>query len=147
MSSGFVLALFGPTASGKTAVAEALASRFPAELISADSMQVYRGLPILTNQPGTPTRLVGVWSLDHEASVAEYGKHYAVMDTALPVEHATVVTLVGRLTRAGMLVKSGAYHRSSAPKRTYRKINNRFWARDTRRYRLGDWPEFEASDA
>src|SRR5438067_3777625 len=67
----------------------------------------------------------------------------AVMDTALPVEHATVVTLVGRLTRAGMLVKSGAYHRSSAPKRTYRKINNRFWARDTRRYRLGDWPEFE----
>ena len=65
-----VLAIFGPTASGKTAVAQALADRIPAELVSADSMQVYRGLPILTNQ--APARLVGIWPLDHEASVAEY---------------------------------------------------------------------------
>lgn len=67
-----VLAIFGPTASGKTAVAEALAERIPADLVSADSMQVYRGLPILTNQPGRPTRLVAIWELDHEASVGEY---------------------------------------------------------------------------
>ncbi|HYX76721.1 MAG TPA: isopentenyl transferase family protein, partial [Gaiellaceae bacterium] len=84
MTSGFVLALFGPTASGKTAVAEELATRFPAELISADSMQVYRGLPILTNQPTAPTRLVGVWSLDREASVAEYQRlAHAVIDECL----------------------------------------------------------------
>ena len=44
------LAVFGPTASGKSAVAEAIAARIPAELVSADSMQLYRGLPILTNQ-------------------------------------------------------------------------------------------------
>ena len=67
-----MLALFGPTASGKTSVAEELASRFPAELISADSMQAYRGLPILTDQPAAPTRLVAVWELEHEGSVAEY---------------------------------------------------------------------------
>jgi tRNA dimethylallyltransferase len=67
-----VLALFGPTASGKTAVAEALAERIPAEIVSADSMQVYRGLRILTNQPERPTRLVGVWELEHDASVGEY---------------------------------------------------------------------------
>ena len=67
-----MLALFGPTASGKTAVAEELASRFPAEVISADSMQGYRGLPILTNQPSAPTRLVGIWALDHEGSVAGF---------------------------------------------------------------------------
>ena len=47
---GRVLAIFGPTASGKTAVAEAVAGRIPAELVSADAMQVYRGLPLLTNQ-------------------------------------------------------------------------------------------------
>jgi tRNA dimethylallyltransferase len=35
-------------------------------------MQLYRGVPILTNQPDTPTHLVGIWALDHEASVAEY---------------------------------------------------------------------------
>jgi tRNA dimethylallyltransferase len=37
-------------------------------------MQVYRGLPILTNQPARPTRLVAIWDLDHEASVAEYAR-------------------------------------------------------------------------
>jgi tRNA dimethylallyltransferase len=67
-----IIAIFGPTASGKSAVAEAVADRIPAELVSADSMQVYRGLPILTNQPGRPTRLVAIWPLDHEASVAEF---------------------------------------------------------------------------
>jgi tRNA dimethylallyltransferase len=44
----------------------------PAEIVSADAMQVYRGLPILTNQPARPTRLVGMWPLDHDGSVAEY---------------------------------------------------------------------------
>jgi tRNA dimethylallyltransferase len=65
-----VLAIFGPTASGKTDVARAVAERIPADLVSADSMQVYRDLPILTNQ--SPGRLVGIWPLEHEASVGEY---------------------------------------------------------------------------
>jgi tRNA dimethylallyltransferase len=69
-----VLAIFGPTGSGKSAVAEAVADRIPAEIVSADSMQVYRGLPILTNQPARPTRLVAIWELDYEASVGEYAK-------------------------------------------------------------------------
>jgi tRNA dimethylallyltransferase len=66
-----VLAIFGPTASGKTAVAAAIAERIPAELVSADSMQVYRGLPILTNQDAR-ARLVGVWPLDRQGTVGEY---------------------------------------------------------------------------
>lgn len=69
-----VIAIFGPTASGKTEVAEAIAERIAARLISADAMQVYRGLPILTNQSGTETELVGVWALDHESSVGEYAQ-------------------------------------------------------------------------
>ena len=69
---GLVLALFGPTASGKTDVAEAVAEVVPAELVSADAMQVYRGLPILTNQSEHPAHLVGIWPLDREASVAAY---------------------------------------------------------------------------
>ena len=64
-------AIFGPTASGKTAVAEAIAERIPAELVSADSMQVYRGLPILTNQDAG-ARLVGIWPLDRQGTVGEY---------------------------------------------------------------------------
>ena len=79
-----VVAIFGPTASGKTAVAEALAERIPARLISADAMQVYRGVPILTNQSEQPTELVAIWELNHEASVAEYAElaHRAI-DSAL----------------------------------------------------------------
>ena len=85
-----VLALFGPTASGKTAVAEAIAERVPAELVSADSMQVYRGLPILTNQ--SPARLVGIWPLEHEASVGEYQElAHAAIDEILAAGRTPVV--------------------------------------------------------
>jgi tRNA dimethylallyltransferase len=87
-----VVAIFGPTASGKSAVAEALAERVPAELVSADSMQAYRGLPILTNQPATPTRLVGIWTLEHEGSVAEYAElAHRVVDEALANGRTPVV--------------------------------------------------------
>jgi tRNA dimethylallyltransferase len=75
-----VIAIFGPTASGKTAVAEAVADALGGEVVSADSMQAYSGLPILTAQPVRPTRLVGVWPLTHEGSVAEYARlaHQAI---------------------------------------------------------------------
>jgi tRNA dimethylallyltransferase len=75
-----VLAIFGPTASGKTAVAEAVAALVDGEVVSADSMQAYCGLPILTAQPERTTRLVGIWPLTHEGSVAEYARlaHTAV---------------------------------------------------------------------
>jgi tRNA dimethylallyltransferase len=67
-----VVGIFGPTASGKTDVAEALAARVDSDLISADAMQVYRGLPILTNQSERPTALVAIKELDEEMSVGEY---------------------------------------------------------------------------
>jgi tRNA dimethylallyltransferase len=87
-----VLAIFGPTASGKSAVAEAVAKRIPAEVVSADSMQVYRGLPILTNQSATPVRLTAIWDLDHEASVGEYAElAHAAIDEILAVGKTPVV--------------------------------------------------------
>jgi tRNA dimethylallyltransferase len=91
--AGLVLAIFGPTASGKSTIAEAVTRRIPAEIVSADSMQVYRGLPVLTNQPPSPTRLTGIWELDHEASVGEYAAlaHEAV-DKILAAGKTPVVT-------------------------------------------------------
>jgi tRNA dimethylallyltransferase len=90
-----VIAIFGPTASGKSAVAEALAARVPARLISADAMQVYRGVPVLTNQSDQPTELVGIWDLDHEASVGEYAElARQAIDTAL-TEGVTPVVVGG----------------------------------------------------
>jgi tRNA dimethylallyltransferase len=87
-----VIAIFGPTASGKTAVAEEVARRIPAELVSADAMQVYRGLPILTNQSGFPTRLVGILGLDEEGSVADYQRlAHAAIDEILAAGRTPVV--------------------------------------------------------
>jgi tRNA dimethylallyltransferase len=88
-----VVAIFGPTASGKTAVAEAVSARLKGEVVSADSMQAYRGLPILTAQPERPTRLVGIWPLSHEGSVAEYAQlAHAAIDDLLAAGRTPVVT-------------------------------------------------------
>jgi tRNA dimethylallyltransferase len=73
-----LVALFGPTGMGKTEIAVALAAALDAEIVSADSMQVYRGLPIVTNQPSreqlaeVPHHLVGVVDPREEFSVARY---------------------------------------------------------------------------
>jgi tRNA dimethylallyltransferase len=92
-STPSVLAIFGPTASGKTAVAEAVADRLGGEVLSADSMQAYRGLPILTAQPERPTRLVGIWPLAHEGSVAEYAQlAHAAIDALIAAGRTPVVT-------------------------------------------------------
>jgi tRNA dimethylallyltransferase len=99
-----VLAIFGPTASGKTAVAEEVASRIPAELVSADAMQVYRGLPILTNQSEHPARLVGYLGLDEESSVAEYQRlaHVAIDEILTAGRTPVVVGGTGLYLRAAL---------------------------------------------
>ncbi|HET7758677.1 MAG TPA: tRNA (adenosine(37)-N6)-dimethylallyltransferase MiaA [Gaiellaceae bacterium] len=99
-----VLAIFGPTASGKTAVAEAVARRIAAELVSADAMQVYRGLPILTNQSDHPARLVGFIGLDETFSVAEYQPlaHAAVDEVLAGGRTPIVVGGTGLYLRAAL---------------------------------------------
>jgi tRNA dimethylallyltransferase len=86
--SGAVVALFGATASGKSDVALALAERIGGEIVSCDAMQLYRGLPILTNQPTpgdlarVPHHLVATWPLDDDGDVARYAAaaHAAIDD-------------------------------------------------------------------
>lgn len=99
-----VIGIFGPTASGKSAVAEAVAERIPAELVSADAMQGYRGLATLTNQSSYPTRLVGIWELDHEASVGEYAPlaHAAVDEILVAGRTPIVVGGTGLYLRAAL---------------------------------------------
>lgn len=87
-----VIGIFGPTASGKSAVAAALAERIPAEVVSADALQVYDGLPILTNRSPWPERLVGIWPLSHEASVGEYAPlAHAAVDEILAAGRTPIV--------------------------------------------------------
>ncbi len=79
MSGGIkVAAVVGATASGKTALAVELARRLNGEVISADSMQIYRGLSIATAKPtaeemnGIPHHLIDFAELDEEFSVARF---------------------------------------------------------------------------
>ena len=67
-----MIALFGPTASGKTAVAGILRERLGAEVISADSAALYEDLPVLTAAPPYAAKLVGIVPLERDVSVGEY---------------------------------------------------------------------------
>ncbi|WP_369134748.1 tRNA (adenosine(37)-N6)-dimethylallyltransferase MiaA [Modestobacter sp. I12A-02662] len=73
-----VVAVVGPTATGKTALAVALAHRLGGEVVNADSMQLYRGMDIGTAKPtpaereGVPHHLMDLWHVREPASVAEY---------------------------------------------------------------------------
>ena len=67
-----VLALMGPTASGKSALAERLAERFDAELISVDSALVYRGLSIGAAKPDYPHHLVHIRNPDDPYTAADF---------------------------------------------------------------------------
>jgi len=86
-----IVLIAGPTASGKSALALALAERLRASVINADAMQVYRDLRIITARPTpedearAPHRLyghvdaaetwsVGAWLTDAEAVLAEAGR-------------------------------------------------------------------------
>jgi tRNA dimethylallyltransferase len=82
-----VLALFGPTASGKTAVAGILRERLGADVISADSAALYDGLPVITAAPDYPARLVGVVPLEDDVSVGEYQRlaHAAIDECDVPL--------------------------------------------------------------
>lgn len=56
MEKQFVVVICGPTASGKTALSVELAKELDAEIISADSMQIYKGMDIATAKPTSEER-------------------------------------------------------------------------------------------
>jgi tRNA dimethylallyltransferase len=98
-----VIAIFGPTGVGKTALALALADLLRDRgsdpvAISADALQVYRGLEILTGAP-TPAeqarlehRLVGFVPLDEEYSAGRYMERaHAEIDAALAAGRTPIV--------------------------------------------------------
>ena len=57
MDKQFIVVVCGPTASGKTALSVELAKRLSGEIISADSMQIYRGMNIATGGKAGHTAL------------------------------------------------------------------------------------------
>src|SRR5258708_3242659 len=82
-----VVAIVGPTGIGKTALAVALAQQFPAEIVSADSRQIYREMDIGTEhrtaaeRAAVPHHLIEIVDTDQTLTRAEYQTLvYAVID-------------------------------------------------------------------
>jgi len=101
-----MLALFGPTAVGKTEIAIALADRMRARgerpvAVSADALQVYQGLEILTGVPDEAQRqrlehrLVSFMPIDQRFSVAEYATRAHAEIDGLLAEGATPIVVGG----------------------------------------------------
>lgn len=73
-----LIVIAGPTASGKTALGVEICRRINGEVISADSMQIYRGMDIATAKPsaeemqGIPHHLIDIISPDETFSVADF---------------------------------------------------------------------------
>lgn len=75
-----IIVIVGPTAVGKTALSIQLAEKYNGEIISADSMQVYRGLDIGTAKvtkaeaKGIPHHLIDIYEVDDTYTVADFQK-------------------------------------------------------------------------
>ena len=95
-----ILIVAGPTASGKSALALALADELRGTIINADSMQVYRDLPILTAQPDDAAKARIPHSLYGEIDAADgfsagVWRERAVAEIAASREAGRVPILVG----------------------------------------------------
>ncbi len=104
-----VLAVVGPTATGKSQLAVALAQHLDGEIVNADSMQLYAGMDIGTaklpavERHGVPHHLLGVWPIRKSAAVAEYQA----------LARATIAEIHGRARLPVLVGGSGLYLRGA----------------------------------
>ena len=116
-----LLVVAGPTASGKTALAVALCGALDGEVVSADSMQVYRGMDIATAKPSpeemraAPHHLIGFADPGARFSVAQYAPlaHAAIRDIhargKLPVLCGGAGLYIQAVTE-GLALTPGEFH-------------------------------------
>ncbi|MFN8159287.1 MAG: tRNA (adenosine(37)-N6)-dimethylallyltransferase MiaA [Candidatus Nanopelagicales bacterium] len=96
-----VVAVVGPTASGKSDLGVALALELGGEVVNADSMQLYRGMDVGTaklapaERRGVPHHLLDVWDVTETASVADYQERARAVVDALRAEGRTPLLVGG----------------------------------------------------
>ncbi|MEE1012660.1 MAG: tRNA (adenosine(37)-N6)-dimethylallyltransferase MiaA [Acutalibacteraceae bacterium] len=103
-----LIAVVGPTASGKTSLAIEICKRYGAEAVSCDSMQIYKGMDIATAKPtaeemqNIPHHLIGFVSPDEPFSVAKYCE----------VAKETISDIYSRNKKAVLVGGTGLYYSS-----------------------------------
>jgi len=104
-----VVAVVGATATGKSDLAVELALRLDAEVVNADSMQLYRGMDVGTakltdaERRGVPHHLLDVWDVRVAANVADYQR----------LVRRTLPEIAARGRRAVLVGGSGLYVRAA----------------------------------
>ncbi|HEY6009761.1 MAG TPA: tRNA (adenosine(37)-N6)-dimethylallyltransferase MiaA, partial [Geobacteraceae bacterium] len=103
-----LVAIVGPTASGKSALAIRLAEEFDGEIVNADSMQVYRGMDIGTAKPSrqdrrrVPHHLIDIVDPDVNFSASDFRREAA----------AAIADIVARGKRVFVVGGTGLYLKS-----------------------------------
>lgn len=103
-----VISIVGPTASGKSALAEELAYRLGTSVVSADSMQVYRGMDIGTAKTPRDARRVPLECID----LVEPDKDFSVAEYA-PAAHRCIDNLIAHRGHAVVCGGTGLYIRAA----------------------------------
>jgi tRNA dimethylallyltransferase len=103
-----IIVILGPTATHKTQLSLCIAEKFPVEIISADSMQFYKGMEIGTDKVGkdirskVPHYLIDIVTVQEEFNIAEFKKH----------AEAVIGNIFGRKRVPLIVGGSGLYIRS-----------------------------------
>ncbi|MEA3313453.1 MAG: tRNA (adenosine(37)-N6)-dimethylallyltransferase MiaA [Caldisericota bacterium] len=103
-----IIIILGPTATHKTQLSLCIADKFPVEIISADSMQFYRGMEIGTDKVGKDIRnkvqhhLIDVVTVQEEFNVAEF-KRYAEVAISNIFKRKKIPLIVGG---SGLYIRS-----------------------------------------
>ena len=113
-----VIAVVGPTATGKSDLGLALAEQLGGEIVNADAMQLYRGMDIgtakltLAERRGIPHHQLDVLDVDQDASVADYQRGARADLAAIDVRGARAVAVggAGLYVRAQVRVGTGEVH-------------------------------------
>ncbi len=100
-----LIVVCGPTASGKTSLGIEIAKRFSGEIVSADSMQVYKGIPIATAQPDSEERS-GIFH--HLMGFLDVGVPFSVADYC-DLAHGTIAEIAQRNALPIMVGGTGLY--------------------------------------
>lgn len=101
MSSPVVLAIVGPTASGKSALAVDIAHLVGGEIVGTDSMQAYRGMDIGTATPtrieqrGIAHHMIDVWNIEQPVTVVEFRDKAREAIDGIRAAHALPIVVGG----------------------------------------------------
>ena len=112
-----IIVIAGPTASGKTSLAVALAKRLNAPIISADSRQFYKELSIGTAKPtqeemdGVPHYFINSHSVEHPLSAGQYEKQALKKVEELFQSHDNIIIVGG----SGMFINALIYGTDQLP--------------------------------